>query len=135
MSLGDIGYIVGVLGLLFGANCYYHLWRWARDCQYARIAISFKGKVALDAPLVEWLLWSRKVRKDIGRDRRRSKGRVVYRQRETAVAVTAPLYPTMRTVLLYRKCKRWYLKKRGKEVPGPSGPRSVSGVWGENGES
>ena len=103
-----IGIGFGVLGLLFGANCYYHLWRWARDCKYGRIVISYNRKVVLQAPLVEWLLWCRKARKDGF-----SKGRTVFSRSKVAVSVIQPEYPP-------NKVKLWFIKHKRKKAPTPT---------------
>lgn len=123
--VADIGYFVGLLGVLFGANSYYQLWRWARDCQHARIAIAFKRKVVLQAPLVEWLLWARKARKDHG-----SRGRVVYRQAGTSVAVTQAVYPPGKLKKLW-----WKITKTTPENPHVTGPITKAGRWGAKNES
>ena len=52
---------LAVLGAGAAAWFYYHLWKWARDCQQATIAIAYKRKVVMSPTLVELLLWSRKV--------------------------------------------------------------------------
>jgi hypothetical protein len=74
---------IGLAGALFGANCYYHLWKWARTCQRAHIAISDKGKVQMHAPLTEWIKWINALDAD-GKD---AKGRVVYVNRGIRVAI------------------------------------------------
>lgn len=72
----------GVLGVAYGIRCYWELYKWARQCQNARIAISFKRKVRLQAPLVEWLLWANNVKKD-----KLATGQVVFSQANVSVAV------------------------------------------------
>lgn len=79
---------VGILGVAFGLKCYSELRKWARQCQYARIAISYKGKVKLHAPLTEWIAWVNMLDKD-----KDSHGRVVYRMNGTAVAITKRQIP------------------------------------------
>lgn len=79
--LALIGFVCGMIGLMFGLRCYLELWRWARQCQGAQIAIARKRKVQLSAPLVEWLLWCNNLE---GRD---ESGRVVYRNGDVTVAV------------------------------------------------
>lgn len=80
--------LVGLAGVTFGARCYMELRRWARQCQHARIAIAYKQKVKLQAPLVEWLLWINQLDKDSD-----STGRVVYRIGGTSVAITKAVIP------------------------------------------
>jgi len=77
--------ILGAAGLAFGLRCYVELYKWARQCQGARIAIARKGKVRLQAPLLEWLLWTNKLNDDEA-----SSGRVIYRDGNTSVAILKP---------------------------------------------
>lgn len=80
-----VSYAIGVLGLVgvyFGVASYWHLRRWARQMQGARIAISYKRKVKLQAPLQEWMLWCNQLDKD-----KQSGGRVVYTLGGTSVAI------------------------------------------------
>lgn len=74
--------IFGVLGVAYAVTLYYELWKWARECQHSRILLTYKGKVKLNAPLVEWLLWIRQLDKD-----KDNNGRVVYTYGGTAVAI------------------------------------------------
>lgn len=85
MILEIISLIVGVLGILFGLRCYYELWKWARQCQHARIAVEFKRKVKLDRPLVEWLSWANQLEND-----KAANGHVVYMMGGTRIAVMKP---------------------------------------------
>lgn len=71
-----------LVAFLFACRCYYELWKWARECQYWRIAIEFKGKTKIDAPLQEWLLWSRQANKD-----KTAGGRIVYHAGGTRVGL------------------------------------------------
>lgn len=80
-----IAYAVGLLGLLFGARCYLELWRWAKHCQRAKIAIAYNRRVQLEAPLTEWLQWANALGKD-----QKTRGRVVYKAGKVSVAVLRP---------------------------------------------
>jgi len=73
--------IIAILAVLFAARCYLELWRWARQCQRAQIAIAYKNKVRLSAPLVEWLLWVNQL------NQTESHGRTVYQMGQTRVAI------------------------------------------------
>jgi hypothetical protein len=77
--------IVALLGVMFGVRCYIELWRWARQCQNAKIAVAHKGRVQLVAPLAEWLTWANQLATD-----ETSKGRVVYRNGHVSVAILRP---------------------------------------------
>lgn len=79
-AIGGVAF--GVLGTAYGITCYYKLWQWARQCQQARIVVAFKGRVTLNAPLLEWLLWCNMLDKDDS-----TNGRVVYRNASTSVAI------------------------------------------------
>lgn len=101
--------IFGVLGWLAAGWFYLHLWRWARQCQHARIAIAYKQKVKLEAPLVEWLAWVKMVDKD-----KQSHGRVVYRLGGTSVAIVGAVVPPNRLQSWWRKTV-----KRKQQPAGP----------------
>lgn len=73
MTLGIVGLVFGLVGFVYGVRCYYELWKWARECQYWRIGIEYKGKTKIDAPLREWMLWARQSAKE-----KNSGGRIVY---------------------------------------------------------
>lgn len=88
MVINLICVVITVLSLAFAARCYFELWKWARQCQYARIVIAYKRKVKLQAPLVEWLLWVNQLSKD-----KDSQGRVVYSMGSTSVAITKAAMP------------------------------------------
>ena len=79
--------VFGMLGVALATRNYYKLWQWARECQHARITLAYKGKVKLDAPLVEWMLWCRLLEKD-----KTSRGRTVYTYGGTQVAIIRKSY-------------------------------------------
>jgi hypothetical protein len=84
-DLGYAGYLVAAVAVLFAGRCYKELHSWARQCQGARIMIAYNNRVKLQAPLTEWLLWTRKLGED-----ERSTGRVIYRANKVSVAIAAP---------------------------------------------
>lgn len=88
MTVDIISIAFGVIGVVYGLRCYRELWKWARQCQHARIAIAYKGRVKLQAPLVEWLLWCNMLDKD-----KDSNGRVVYSMGGTSIAITKAVLP------------------------------------------
>ena len=88
----------GLFGICFGLRCYRELYKWARQCQHARIAIAYKRRVQLQAPLVEWVKWCNQLDKD-----KDSHGRVVWRQGYASVAITKAVYPPGRFKTLIRK--------------------------------
>lgn len=111
---------VAVLALLFAGRCYLELYRWARQCQQARIAIAFKGRVQLQAPLVEWLGWANLLAADEG-----SRGRVIYRANKVSVAILRPR-PVGRTrAAVLRGRRRWASRKAGSAPAAPSSVREV----------
>jgi hypothetical protein len=77
--------IIAALGWLVAIRVYVELKRWARQCQKARIAIFYKRKATLNAPIVEWLNWCNSLDKD-----EQTKGRVVYRGSHVSVAILKP---------------------------------------------
>ena len=85
MILELVSYGVGALGILFGASAWVLARRWAQECQLTRIVIARKGRVALDAPLTEWIAWRKALPK-----RERSKGTVVFSANGVQVALARP---------------------------------------------
>jgi len=79
-ALGWVSLAVGISGIAFGVGCYHHLWKWARDCQQATVAIAYKRKVVMTPTLVELLLWSRKVPD-------KQNGQVFYKAPNVTVAI------------------------------------------------
>jgi hypothetical protein len=75
----------GILGLLFGVRCYVELWRWARQCQHARILIAWKRRVVLDRPLVDYLTWANSLDRD-----KKANGQVIWRMGQASVAIAKP---------------------------------------------
>lgn len=106
-----LAYAFGVLGILFGARCYLELWRWARHCQRAKVAIAYNRRVQITAPLTEILAWANQLDDD-----ERSKGRVFYRNGKVAVAVLRPdvKRETTTTARTFRRIRR---RKRKESVP------------------
>lgn len=80
-----VAFIVAGVALLFAASCYSLARRWARDCAQCRIIIARKGKVALDASLVEWLSWNRALPR-----RERGRGGVIFAANGVQVALARP---------------------------------------------
>lgn len=80
-----VAFLVGIIGLSFGLFCGARLRRWERQLAGARIAVAYKTRVKLEAPLVEWLTWANMLDKD-----QQSRGRVVYRMGGTSVAILKP---------------------------------------------
>lgn len=90
---------IGLLGFAFGARAYYELWRWAKQCQRARVAIAYNRRVQLDAPLTEWLEWSNALRSQ------KETGRMVYRNGKMSVSVLAPKHEPKTTVKTIRQTR------------------------------
>ena len=77
-AVGLLGWIVGVMG-------YRTAREWARDCQKCRIIIAVKGRVQLDASLVEWLSWNKALPK-----REQSRGGIIFQHSHVRVALARP---------------------------------------------
>ena len=101
---------VGVGGILFGANCYYHLWKWARDCQQATVAVAYRRKVVMSPTLVELLLWSRKVPEQ-------QNGQVFYRAKDVTIAI------------IRRDRRGWRTRRRIRRNRLPAQAASQHGSW------
>lgn len=82
MTFEIITTAIGILGLAAALRFYLELRRWATLCQRARIAIFFKRRSRLQAPLVEWLTWASQLNEDDA-----ANGRTVYVNREHTVAL------------------------------------------------
>src|ERR1700722_19877789 len=83
--------ILGVVAVIGWVCCFVNgrrLKQWSDFCQHGRIFISYKGKVKLQAPLTEWVLWAKMLDKD-----QASKGRPVYQMGGTAVGVAKAAVP------------------------------------------
>lgn len=96
----------GVLGVLWGVNCYVHLWKWARLCQGANIAIAYNRRVQLNAPLSDWLIWCRQLEGD-----EKTTGRTVYRNGKMSVSILKPKASisgktTIRKIRRFRRAKK-----------------------------
>jgi len=78
VEVGSLAF--GGVGIFAACWFYYHLWKWARDCQQATVAIAYKRKVVMSPTLVELLLWSRKVPE-------KQNGQVFYKGANVTVAI------------------------------------------------
>lgn len=76
------GLLIGAAGFTCAVWFYRNLWRWAKQCDHARITVAYKGRVKLNAPLTEWLLWCNQLDRD-----KDATGRVVYVFGGTQVAI------------------------------------------------
>ncbi len=85
MILEAAAFTVGVLGILLGASGWLLARRWASDCAKCRIIIARKGRVALDASLVEWLSWNRALPA-----RERDRGGIIFHANGIQVALARP---------------------------------------------
>jgi hypothetical protein len=77
-AFGLAGWVVGVSGWMLAR-------RWARDCRKCRIIIARKGRVVLDASLVEWLAWNKALPK-----REQSRGGIIFHANGIQVALARP---------------------------------------------
>jgi hypothetical protein len=91
--------VIGVVGIVAACWFYYHLWKWARDCQQATVAVAFKRKVVMSPTLVELLLWSRKVPDE-------QNGQVFYKGPNVTVAIIRRNRRTWRQRRQLRKNKQ-----------------------------
>ena len=85
---------------------------WVKVGRYGRIAIAFKRKVQLQAPLTEFYLWTRQLPEG-------ENGRVIYRNGGVTVAIVKPVVPPNRL-------QTWVRSKRTKHVPQAA---SKQGTW------
>lgn len=110
-TLAVLGYVVGILGFAFGVKCYLELWRWAKQCQRARIVIAHKKRVQIDAPLTDWLAWANQLGGD-----QKERGRVVYTSSYTRVAILRPERP-MAARVLFGRIRQTLSARRSRTAP------------------
>jgi hypothetical protein len=80
--------IVSPVGWALAAWSYYLFRRWVRYCRKARIAVAWKRRVVLEAPITDWVAWAQMLGKDEA-----ARGRVVYRGGHVSVAIARPGRP------------------------------------------
>lgn len=85
MILEAVSLTIGAAGLALGIAGFALSRRWAHECRTCRIIIARKGRVVLDAPLVEWIAWNRALPR-----RERSRGGVIFSDRGIQVALARP---------------------------------------------
>jgi hypothetical protein len=95
----------GVAGILFGINAYVHLWKWARMCQRATIAIAYGGRVKMNAPLTEWLTWCNMLKGSEAR------GRTVFKMNKMSVSILRP-EANMSAKTTFKKIRRFRRAKK-----------------------
>ncbi|MDE2101936.1 MAG: hypothetical protein KGL39_32115 [Patescibacteria group bacterium] len=128
MLLGIIGLAFGILGFTFGMRSYYELWKWAKQCQNARIVIGYKRKVKRDAPILEYLLWTNLLDRD-----RDANGRVMYSLGGTTIALIKGFDMPMGWRLFLRETLFRHTRQMLKQVK-PTGttasaPKVREGYW------
>lgn len=110
---------VGLFGVAYGTKFWIELRRWAYLIKYGRLAIAYKGKVKLNAPLQEWALWCKMAEQED-----KVNGRVIYHLGGTRIAVLRQSFvPQNRLQKLVAKLTR----PQGKRVP--AGTRAADGTW------
>ena len=88
-----IALILGAAGVAFGLECYRRLHEWARLCQRGRIFIAYNNKVRLDAPITDWVQWTRMLKDDEA-----STGRVISNFGKVRVGILRMKTPNTTTV-------------------------------------
>ena len=91
---------IGLAGWPIGISGYMLARRWARDCQKCRIIIAVKGRVQLDASLVEWLSWNKALPK-----REQGRGGVIFQHSHVRVALARPKIGAPAATTTTRKVK------------------------------
>lgn len=125
MTVEIICIVVAIVSIAFAVTFYIQLWKWARQCQNARIAIAYKRRVVLQGPLIEWLLWCNNLDKDHA-----ASGWKVYQGGNVSVAITKSDRPTKVLPAILRVLR----SRRPNSVPtspAPSavGPQVKTGTW------
>lgn len=91
--LSIIATAFGVAGTAFGITCYVKLHEWARLCQNGRIFIAYNNRVKLDAPITDWIQWTRMLKGD-----EQTSGRIIYQANKLRVGILRPKTPNKTTV-------------------------------------
>jgi hypothetical protein len=127
VTVGSLAF--GVLGVAYAITCYYKLWQWARQCQHARIVVANKGRVRLNAPIVEWLLWCNMLDKDEG-----ANGRMIYSVSGTSIAIIKKSFTTHRSPA--REFAAWLLRRKMTEPSAPlTRAQAKQGKWSSQDET
>ena len=78
---------IAALGAGFGLYGIRLSRQWVRACKQCHIIIAIKGRVALNANLIEWLAWDKAMPAREG-----GKGGVIFRHSNVSVALARPKY-------------------------------------------
>jgi hypothetical protein len=108
-----IAIVFGIVATAFAVTFYRELWKWARECEHARVAIAYNRRVAMQPTLRDLLLWSRQVDKN-------ERGQVIFGRNKVSVAVVRPVIPPGRVRKLFMR--------PGKSVP-TQRSQAVEGTW------
>lgn len=116
--------VTTVTALAYSWYWYRELRKWARQCKGARIAIAYKRKAALQAPLLEWLLWCNQLDED-----KDSNGRVVFQRQGVSVAI-------IKRPPEQGPIKRYRINRQRKQAQQRGGPVQVrEGKWSSRDET
>lgn len=127
-----VGGLLGLLGLAYGFTCYYKLWQFARQCQLARIVVAQKGRVRLNAPILEWLLWCNMLDRD-----KDANGRMLLNLNGMSVSIVKKSFSEPTPIHEFVK---WILhrgsfdKVRGWQAKGSDAPQLKAGVQAKQGK-
>ena len=77
---------IGAFGIAIGAASAYRLSRWERLLRRSRIVVAYKGRVKMNRPLLDWLVWARSADKD-----KQTTGHAIYKMGGTTIAVLEPV--------------------------------------------
>jgi hypothetical protein len=116
--------VIAALAVAFAVRFYWELWKWARQCQHARIVVAYKNRVRLNAPLVEWLLWCNQLDED-----KDANGRVIYAIGGSSVAIVKKSF--MRERISHKLIR----SVRPQKAKATSAPRVRQGTWSAQDET
>lgn len=77
--------VAAALGWALFVYTYYLLRAWHRRASGARIAVYYKRRAALEAPITDWMTWCHTLEGDEA-----ARGRVVYRGSHVSVVILRP---------------------------------------------
>lgn len=102
--------VVALAGVAVATYAWWQARKWTILIAYSRVAIEYKGKVKIDAPLREWALWCKQAGKD-----KQTRGHVMYAMGGTRIA----LFPGKKPPKV----------KPVEQHPDKRGVRSRQGTW------
>lgn len=119
--------IFSIVSIAYGVRCYFELRKWAHLIKYSRVVVAYKGKVKLNAPFEEWVLWAQHADREGSGPGPKWKGggRVLYQLGGTSIAVLSKSFVPDTPILRIYKVVRQRFKRSQSGV----NPQVQEGTW------